>query len=173
MWPWGHAAVGYFVVLGVTFLRRRRLLTRAEILVVLFATQLPDIIDKPLSLTVNVLPTGRSLAHSLLTATVLVALALWLATRYERPTLATAFGLGYVSHLFADLPLSVVGGDLSPATFLLWPVLPSHAYASEPSIIAHFTAIELTSSFLLQALVAVLIGSFMLLNFSRRPRTLK
>lgn len=56
-----------------TLVRERRLPNAKHTVVPLYATQLPDLIDKPLAWSVGILPTGRSLAHSLLTASLVLA----------------------------------------------------------------------------------------------------
>lgn len=163
MWPWGHAAVGFLLLSALTLASARRWPRRAETMVVLFATQLPDLIDKPLAWTFDVLPTGRSLAHSLLTAIVFLVLVSLLASRYDRRELTPAFGIGYISHLLTDLPIdTILRGDLlhalSHGTYLLWPILPSRVHLTEPSIIPHFMAIEFTTPFLVEAFAALLVG---------------
>ena len=65
MWPWGHLAVGYLVYSGLSRWRFGRLPGSVATLAVALGTQLPDLVDKPLAWTVNVLASGRSLAHSL------------------------------------------------------------------------------------------------------------
>ena len=164
MWPWEHAAVGYLALSALTLLVWRRWPIRNETVVLVVATQLPDLVDKPLAWTFGLLPTGRSLAHSLLTAAVLVAVASVLVARYDRRALAGVFGVGYLSHLLADLPAAVVGGDLSGATYLLWPVLQSPVYQTEPSFAAHVSGIAVTDAFVLQALGAVAVGAIAMRN---------
>lgn len=162
MWPWGHAAVGFVILSVVTLISVKRWPRRAETLTVLLATQLPDLIDKPLAWSFSVLPSGRSLAHSLLTATALIAILSLVAYRYDRQELLPAFSIGYITHLLTDLPFSVLGGDFSFATFLLWPLLPSPDYATEPSFVAHFAAINFSSWFIVQALGAIVVGVLVL-----------
>lgn len=154
MLPLGHAVAGYLAYWAVVRVAGRRWPTPGEAATVLLATQLPDLIDKPLAWGLGVLPTGRSLGHSLLTATALLALVVLVARRVDRPTLAAAFGLGYVVHLLTDLPSSVLAGDLYWATYLLWPVLPSPDY-TEPAIAADLAAIEPTPTIVFQAVAGL------------------
>jgi len=170
MWPWGHAAVAYLVLTVLAQIHRQELPRRDETVVVLVASQLPDIIDKPLAWTVGVLPTGRSLGHSLLTALVLIAFVAVLAHRHDRHSLAMAFGIGYITHLLTDLPSAVLAGDFSRATFLLWPLLPSPVYATEPSFTAHLSVVTLTYSFLAQALAAVVVGTVVSRSLRKKSR---
>lgn len=155
MWPWTHAAIGYLSYTLYVALRRRESPTNAETVVVVVGTQIPDLIDKPLAWTFGVLPTGRSLGHSLLTATVLIGLGAVLLRKRHRGNLVIPFAVGYVTGIVTDLPMSVLWGDFSKATFVLWPVLPSPAYETEPSFIAHLSAIEPTLSFYVQGLLFV------------------
>lgn len=49
MMPWGHFAVAFLPYLAYRLLRHRDLPPRRNVLFLLFATQLPDLIDKPLA----------------------------------------------------------------------------------------------------------------------------
>jgi membrane-bound metal-dependent hydrolase YbcI (DUF457 family) len=142
MWPWGHAAVGYLLY---SLYSRRRLGHRptsvATILLGL-GTQFPDIVDKPLAWTLSILPTGRSLAHSLFTALLVVSVALWVTRRYDRSEYAVAFGVGYLSHLAADALYPVLNGEFVNLSYLVWPLLPLPVYDTDKSILAHFLAFE-------------------------------
>ncbi|HET7325515.1 MAG TPA: metal-dependent hydrolase, partial [Halococcus sp.] len=111
MWPWGHLAVGY--LLYSAFARRRfdRPPDDAAALCVAVGTQFPDIVDKPLAWTFHLLPSGRSFAHSLLTAAIVCGVVGWYAHRREQPHVATAFAVGYVSHLFTDALSPLLGGE--------------------------------------------------------------
>lgn len=150
MWPWGHAAVGYLAYAALTIGRRRRTPTTDETLVVLLATQLPDLIDKPLAWYFDVLPSGRSLGHSLLTAVVLIGVAAVLANRYGRRDLGAPFGVGYLLHVVTDVPSEVLRGELAGSTFLLWPLLPAPTYGAEQGVTAHVLGIDPTPWFLVQ-----------------------
>lgn len=167
MWPWAHAAVAYLCAWIVTETRRRKPPGRAVTVAALAGSQFPDAVDKPLSWSFHVLPTGRSLAHSLLVAIPVALLAIWLARRYDRPMVGVGFGVGYLSAVLTDLPASVFAGDLSRGTFLLWPLLPSPTYDAEPSFVAHLTAIEPTGPFVMQLAAGLVVGVLVLLNYRR------
>ncbi|WP_089649600.1 metal-dependent hydrolase [Halobacterium hubeiense] len=147
MWPWGHLAVGYLCY--VLWARRRE--TDQQPLAVLavgVGSQLPDLIDKPLAWTVTVLPSGRSFAHSLFTAFVLIAGVAWLSRRFDRPQAWVAFAIGYLTHTIADLGpevfLGLLTGDLSVlrwTTYLGWPLLPAPPYPNDSSFLAHLTTL--------------------------------
>ncbi|WP_135855155.1 metal-dependent hydrolase [Halorussus salinus] len=147
MWPWGHLGVGYLCYILWVQWSDRREQTFLTLLALGFGTQFPDLIDKPLAWTFDILPSGRSLAHSLLTAAVILAVAYWISQHRRRTDIVTAFGIGYISHSLADLGPSVVfgllQGDMSQlqwTTYLLWPVLPSPPYPSDTSFMEHFMA---------------------------------
>ena len=61
MWPWEHLAFGYLLWSLWLRARGRSLPGDWEALVLVFATQLPDLVDKPLAWQLGVLPGGRSL----------------------------------------------------------------------------------------------------------------
>ncbi|NHN46659.1 metal-dependent hydrolase [Halostella sp. JP-L12] len=150
MWPWGHLAVGYLLFAATSRRRRARPPDGAETILIALGTQFPDLIDKPLAWSVGVLPNGRSLAHSVFVAALVVALVLWLARRAGAPTLGGAFGLGYASHLAADALPALLYGVPSDLAFLAWPVLPPVEYDTTQSFVAHFAGIEPTPFFLAQ-----------------------
>lgn len=117
MWPWEHLAVGYICYSAWARYRHGRPPTDGAVLMVAFATQLPDLIDKPLAWGLGLLPNGRSLGHSLV-----FALPTTVATLYAfGRRLAAAFVIGYVSHLLSDVfGYWVVVGTVSYG-YLLWP----------------------------------------------------
>lgn len=122
MLPWGHAAFGY---LSYTLYSRWRIGYRPIGLAVLalgLGTQFPDLIDKPLTWTVQLLPYGRSLTHSLLTFTVIVS-TLRILTKYpDQRTLVNAFAIGYFSHLVADSVYPVLTQNYAGLGYWLWPL---------------------------------------------------
>jgi hypothetical protein len=136
--------------------------TAATALVVALASQFPDLVDKPLAWTLSVLPSGRSLAHSLLVLVPLVVL-LYAAARAreegEAP-LAVAFGIGALVHTFGDAFYSLVALEFREAGFVLWPAIPPLEYEVEQSFAAHFALIdaspELYFEFLLVGVALVL-----------------
>jgi hypothetical protein len=111
-----------------------------------FGTQLPDLIDKPLAWTWTILPNGRSLAHSVLTATLLCAV-LWVVVRESgRRRVAGAFALGYWAHILSDGLGAVLDRHLDGLAFLASPVLPPVTYDTGKSFVAHFRVLEVTIS---------------------------
>jgi len=124
MWPWAHAAVGY---LAYRALGRRvgRPPDPLAVVVLGLTTQLPDLVDKPLGWYLGVLPAGRSLAHSLLVAGLVCAVAYSAARRYGRPRLAGVAALGYLSHLAGDSYGAALAGDFGGLSFLAYPFVPA------------------------------------------------
>lgn len=124
MWPWAHAAVAY---LAYRLLCRRagRPPDPAAVVVLGLTSQLPDLIDKPLGWYLGVLPGGRSLAHSLLFAGLVWAVADSAARRYGRPRLAGVAALGYLSHLVGDGYQAALTGEFEGLAFLAYPFVPA------------------------------------------------
>lgn len=122
MWPWEHLAVGY-----VAYSLGKRSVgapppARDEVVVLAVATQLPDLVDKPLGWGTTVLPSGVSLAHSYLVAVPLVVLVAAVARYAGRAQLGYAFGTGYLLHTPADvLATYLLDGYLFLGAFL-WPL---------------------------------------------------
>ena len=126
MWPLGHLAVAYLCYAGF---RRARGGTPAKALAVValvVGSQLPDLVDKPLAWYLGVLPTGRSLAHSLVVIGPLIGLAYVVASRNGRAEYGIAAGVGMGSHLLADV-VPALWGAADPA-ILVWPLLPLEPY---------------------------------------------
>ncbi|ELZ98027.1 putative membrane-bound metal-dependent hydrolase [Haloferax mucosum ATCC BAA-1512] len=157
MWPWGHLVFG--AVVYVVYRRIRELgIARVAVGVSLaIGTQFPDLVDKPLAWNLGLLPTGRSLAHSMLTFA-LVAVVLYRATKDgPRSEEAVAFLAGYGTHIVGDVLPVVVAGDLDEAVFVFWPLVPAVDYGPEIGAIARFRALELTPSVVAQMAVAVVV----------------
>ncbi|WP_458207707.1 metal-dependent hydrolase [Haladaptatus sp. NG-SE-30] len=144
MWPWGHLAVGYLAYSLYIHVRHRRAPTGSETLLLAIGTQFPDLIDKPLAWTWNILPSGRSFAHSLFTMILVIAVVRSVSRRVGRPLLGQAFAIGYLLHLPADGLAPFVSGEYEYLAFLLWPVVPAPDYGFEPGILAHLLAFELS-----------------------------
>jgi hypothetical protein len=131
MWPWGHAAFGYVLYsLGSRALRREPP-TGASVLVLLFATQLPDLVDKTLSWVFGVFPTGYSVAHSVFVAVPVGLAVLAVAAWRGRVREGAAFVVGYWSHLVGDVIVAVVAGIETDVERVLWPLVTLPAYETE------------------------------------------
>jgi hypothetical protein len=155
MWPWGHLAVGY---LAYSALSRYRLETPPRAggaLALALGTQAPDLIDKPLAWTFALLPSGRSLAHSTFVAGLVVLAVVALGRRYRRSGPAAAFGVGYLSHVFADALYPLWVGEYASLAYLVWPLLPVHD-APTPGIIWYVLSMEWTPYATLQFVLVVI-----------------
>lgn len=132
MLPWEHVAVAYVVYsLFARIVYRRAPRGDAAVAIVLVAL-LPDLIDKPLAWGLGVLPSGRSLAHSLFFVVPTVAVA---AATFGR-RLGIAVALCYLCHLGADVVYPMALG-LPPAyRFLLWPAIEQPATGA-PGLFLH------------------------------------
>lgn len=143
MWPWGHLAVGYLVYSILIHLSGNSLRDYPT-LSLMFGTQFPDLVDKPLAWTFGVIPNGRSLTHSIFTAVILIVVLRVLLRRYGYGSLATAFGIGYLLHLAGDALGPLVAREYYYLGFLGWPLVPPIDYG-EKSFVAQFASLELAS----------------------------
>ncbi|WP_416841506.1 metal-dependent hydrolase [Haloferax sp. DFSO52] len=122
MWPWEHVAVGYILVSLWARATNRRLDGRAALAVV-FGTQFPDLVDKPLSWSIGLLPSGISVAHSIFVSIPLALLVVLVARRFDMTVVGVAFALGYLSHIPADLFYSgFFFGNYRALQSFLWPI---------------------------------------------------
>jgi len=153
MWPWGHLAAGYLVYSAYARLRTDSAPGDLPALVAVVATQLPDLVDKPLAWSLSILPSGRSLGHSLVTVGPALAVAWLLAARRDARPLGTALAVGTLSHLFTDALYPLVGLDIEFITFLGWPLLPLPPYEVDSSFAAHFALLEVTPAFVFELLL--------------------
>lgn len=149
MWPWGHAAVGYLLYTAYRRYRDGLAPSGPAALAVLLGTQFPDLVDKPLSWTFAVLPSGRSLGHSWLVAGTVLVVAWWGLDERERAMLLP-FGVGWLSHGLADGIVSAVTWEPAYLGYFLWPLTGTPPYETDPSFLAHVLGIELTPYFFAQ-----------------------
>lgn len=134
MMPWGHAAFAY-----VLYSLGHRATTRdppsgLAALVVLFGSQLPDLVDKPLSWGFHLFPQGYSVAHSVLVAVPAGLLVLAITIRKRRPEVGAAFLVGYWSHLAGDILVAIAEGHVSPFDRVLWPLVTLPPYGHPVSL---------------------------------------
>lgn len=122
MWPWEHLAVGYLSYSAYVRLRYGRPPADRPVAALVVATQVPDLVDKPLAWSVDVLPAGRSLGHSLFTAVLVIGLAALVARRLDQPAIPMAVAVGYVTHLLGDVAYPLLLGEHPGLGFLLWPL---------------------------------------------------
>jgi len=122
MWPWEHAAVGYLLYSLLLRVLGRNPPTGPVVAVLLLATVLPDLIDKPLSWGLGWFPTGYAVGHSVFFAIPAGILAVLLAGpgRYRRWANAAVFG--YWTHLVADVVNPLRYGNGVVLARVLWPL---------------------------------------------------
>ncbi|MDS0295304.1 metal-dependent hydrolase [Halogeometricum luteum] len=156
MIPYAHAAIGYLLWTGITHLSDGRPPGHAEVWLLLLGTQFPDIVDKPLAWTFGVLPSGRSLGHSLFTVAVVFAVLYAVGTRLGRKNLALAFGAGHLSHSLADVYPFLFQARYEYLGYLVWPILSGPPDAGK-SFAAYLQRLSLQSFLSVQALLAALI----------------
>ena len=139
MWPWGHAALGYLLY-RVARRGRGRPWPPSDVstIALVVGTQFPDLVDKPLAWSFGILPSGRSLTHSVLITTLICGLVLALAHRYDQTSPVWAFTAGYYAHLLGDALHPLLQLDTEFLTFLAWPLLPPPPYESDSSFVEHF-----------------------------------
>ena len=125
MWPWEHLALSYLVASVGYRLVSGRAPTPLTVFAIGVASQLPDLIDKPLAWGLDILPSGLTLGHSLFFATAVSAVALTLAARRRRLPLGVAFTLAYGAHLLGDVLFALLTSGSLAISFLFWPVVPA------------------------------------------------
>jgi len=120
--PWDHAAFSYVAFSLFLHAVYRESPTASQAIVVVFASLLPDLVDKPLAWQFGVLEGGRTLGHSIFLAVPLsVAIGLFARSR-GTPLLGWAFAFGYLLHLPGDvIPPFIRQGELK-VDIVLWPV---------------------------------------------------
>ncbi|MCQ4334748.1 metal-dependent hydrolase [Natronomonas sp. F2-12] len=121
--PGGHAAVGYLLYTALCRFRTESIPDGAAVLALAVGTQFADLLDKPLAWYLGVLPSGRSLGHSVFATALLLVIVHRVATHYRRRELSIAFAVGHLLHLAGDAVYPLLDGDLGELQFLLWPAV--------------------------------------------------
>jgi hypothetical protein len=121
MWPWEHVLFAYVFYSLYVHLRFRRRPDDWPVVVLAFASVLPDLIDKPLAWQFGVFETGWGPSHSVFVAVPASVLALAVGWRLGTRS-GTSFAFGYLLHLVGDVvPYSLGRSSLQFAP-VLWPV---------------------------------------------------
>jgi hypothetical protein len=150
MYPWGHLAFGYLLYSVAVHATDRRAPDGSSVLVLAFATQVPDLVDKPLSWGFGVFTVGYGAAHSILVVVPALCVAGLLVARRLLPGRSVAaYAVGHLSHLAGDLVYPVLRGEPLPVGRLLWPL------ASFPPPETDLGLVERTLYYLLRYLYQV------------------
>ncbi|MDS0221654.1 metal-dependent hydrolase [Haloarcula sp. S1AR25-5A] len=166
MYPEGHFLLAAVPLTAYTVARWRRLPSGPMVLLLLVATQLPDIIDKPLAWTFAILPSGRMLAHSLVVCLPLLSVLVLLAARRGYGQQAVVFSAAYLSHIAGDFyPVLRLGTEYYFFPNLFWPLLPANP-DREASFAAH--APDSLFSLLVPLVVLGLAASYSVIAVYRR-----
>ncbi|WP_137289815.1 metal-dependent hydrolase [Natronorubrum halophilum] len=131
MWPLGHVAVAYLCYTLATRARFDAPPAHVPALILVLGSQFPDLVDKPLAWYLRVIPTGRTLAHSLFLLVPLSIAAYALASHYDRREYGIAFAIGAFSHVVVDA-LPAIWRPEADANHLLWPAIPVEEYEQVP-----------------------------------------
>jgi len=152
VFPWGHLAVGYLLYSPVVHVWQHRRPEGLSVIVLAFATQLPDLVDKPLSWLFGVFPQGYSVGHSALFAVPITVVAIVIAARRGRTSVGVAFAVGHWSHLGADVFVATLFGNTYTIERVLYPLVVLPSYETHPP------AIQRVLIYLLAYLEAVLLS---------------
>jgi membrane-bound metal-dependent hydrolase YbcI (DUF457 family) len=125
VYPSEHFLIVVVPLVAYVYIRDRRLPSRQLFGVAFFASQFPDLIDKPLAHEFGLIPSGRVFMHSFPTV-----LPLWLlvgvyAWRTDRPRAGAVFILGHCSHLLADNYTALLEQPPRVPSDLFWPLVPA------------------------------------------------
>lgn len=123
---------------------------RTTVVLVALGTQLPDLVDKPLAWTFHILPSGRTLAHSLFALIAVCTLVGYYYRRRGRPDLGVAFAVAYGSHLIGDGYSFLLSGKYAYLSSLGWPLLPPPPFNGDESFLAHVPEFAFTPGLLAQ-----------------------
>lgn len=128
--PVTHGAFAYLWYVGYAAVTDHRLPARWALVPLAVGSQFPDLVDKPLAY-VDVIPYGRSLAHSAFALVVVCVAVRWvvradpLGDRVPDPLCRftpAAFAVGYASHLLGDAWRGLLAGDFLSVRFLAYPL---------------------------------------------------
>jgi hypothetical protein len=155
MLPWGHPAVGYLAYSLAVRACSRTPHSGPAVLALVVGTQAPDLLDKPLTVWVAVLPAGRSLGHSLQFA-LAIGGVLWLLARHtDRRGAAIGLVAGHLTH---TVP-AALAGRWRELGFVLWPVTPAYLYDADDRVLVDYLLTQLTNPPHTQLVVLALAAS--------------
>lgn len=157
MWPPGHVAIAYLLYRAYVGVRPDVEPSGVPVLVLLFGSLFPDLVDKPLAWYLGAIPTGRTLAHSLLLLVPLSIAVYLLARRYGRDEYGIAFAIGALSHSLVDA-LPALWDPETDAAFLLWPLLPVESYETGPPTVTALLLDSLSEPYFLLEFVLLAVA---------------
>jgi membrane-bound metal-dependent hydrolase YbcI (DUF457 family) len=121
VFPPGHFLVAVLPV-GVYLLLRDRQLPSPQLVgIAAFASQFPDLIDKPLYHESIVTPSGRVGTHSLPIAIPIAIAVCWYAYRTDRPRAGAVFVFAYATHIVGDVYKALLAPNRGIPSDLFWP----------------------------------------------------
>jgi len=138
MWPWEHLAFGYVLYSVTVHAVWRRSPGGLEAGAIVLATQLPDLIDKPLSWGIGVFPSGYAAGHAVVVAVPLSTAVAVLAHRHDRPRAGVAFAVGYLSHLTGDFLSPLLSEGRLAFERFLWPFVSLPPYETQRGFLDRF-----------------------------------
>ncbi|QIB75523.1 hypothetical protein G3I44_15195 [Halogeometricum borinquense] len=130
MYPIGHLALAYLSYVLYARVTDIQLPHGRPLAVLVVASQLPDLVDKPL-VYIGVLSSGRSLAHSLVVLVPVLLLVGTILVHLERRPLWPILSVGTLSHVLGDSYRLVLTQQWTELRFLLWPVFPAINYPND------------------------------------------
>jgi len=145
MLPWGHVAVGYLAYSLGTRIARHRPPVGAAVVALVVGTQAPDLVDKPLMMWTGLLPSGRSLGHSLLFVVGCTIGLRAFGNRLDCTDVGVAFVVGQLTHLVTDALPAILARRWSELGFLLWPITPAPQYSAADRILTEYLLTTLLS----------------------------
>lgn len=123
MWPWEHLAVGYVCYSLGVWAWRRSPPKAAGALLLAVGTQLPDLVDKPLSWVYAVFPGGYGPGHSVFVAVPMALVVVLIAGHLGRPVAGAGLAVGWWSHLAGDVVVAVLRDNPYAFDRILWPTV--------------------------------------------------
>lgn len=134
MWPWEHAAVGYLLYSFMLRARGHDPPAERETILLVLATQVPDLVDKPLSWGLGWFPSGYAIGHSVFVAMPIGLLVLVIGATRGYPRQGVAVVFGYWSHLIGDVLNPLRMGDVPMLDRVLWPIVEVTPYQTDYGI---------------------------------------
>jgi hypothetical protein len=176
MFPWEHLAFGYLLYSGLVRLATGGPPRDAAVLWLAVGTQFPDLVDKPLAWSFDVLTSGV-LVHAIPVAVPAVVVLLVVARATGRTRVAAGFAVGWLSHIAADVLYPLMLGNSPAFGVFLWPFVTRPAGIDRTftenlvrylgRYLDHLTAAEAAT--FLAAELALLGGALVVWHWDGRP----